>query len=83
MTPLDVVKTRLQAQQTATNKCFLYCNGLMDHLCPCDPNMPNQLKPEKRLNGTIVCTRKYFIELTLKYTHTYNECIHENINNCN
>ncbi|XP_011177471.2 probable mitochondrial glutathione transporter SLC25A40 [Zeugodacus cucurbitae] len=53
MTPLDVVKTRLQAQQTTTNKCFLYCNGLMDHLCPCDPNMPNQLKPEKRLNGTI------------------------------
>ncbi|XP_054730360.1 probable mitochondrial glutathione transporter SLC25A40 [Anastrepha obliqua] len=53
MTPLDVVKTRLQAQQTTTNKCFLYCNGLMDHICPCDPNMPNQLKPEKRLNGTV------------------------------
>ncbi|XP_067638992.1 solute carrier family 25 protein Shawn-like [Eurosta solidaginis] len=52
MTPLDVVKTRLQAQQSTANKCFLYCNGLMDHLCPCDPTMP-QLKPENRLNGTI------------------------------
>ncbi|KAL0271795.1 UNVERIFIED_CONTAM: hypothetical protein PYX00_008783 [Menopon gallinae] len=36
VTPLDVVKIRLQAQQKAVgNKCFLYCNGLMDHLCPC------------------------------------------------
>lgn len=36
VTPLDVVKIRLQAQQkTMNNKCFLYCNGLMDHLCPC------------------------------------------------
>lgn len=39
VTPLDVVKTRLQAQQRVllSNKCFLYCNGLMDHLCPCGP----------------------------------------------
>lgn len=40
MTPLDVVKIRLQAQQKAllSNKCYLYCNGLMEHLCPCgDP----------------------------------------------
>ncbi|XP_072950029.1 solute carrier family 25 protein Shawn-like isoform X1 [Epargyreus clarus] len=37
MTPLDVVKIRLQAQQKAllSNKCYLYCNGLMEHLCPC------------------------------------------------
>lgn len=37
VTPLDVVKIRLQAQQKAfmNNKCFLYCNGLMDHLCSC------------------------------------------------
>ncbi|XP_075578921.1 mitochondrial glutathione transporter SLC25A39 isoform X5 [Pelecanus crispus] len=52
MTPLDVVKIRLQAQRTpfskalpaqsvpwgtqqATWKCFLYCNGLMDHLYVC------------------------------------------------
>ncbi|KPM07485.1 Mitochondrial carrier protein-like protein 3 [Sarcoptes scabiei] len=34
VTPLDVVKTRLQAQQKEfmKNKCFLYCNGLMDHI---------------------------------------------------
>ncbi|TGZ58747.1 hypothetical protein CRM22_009458 [Opisthorchis felineus] len=36
MTPLDVIKIRMQSQGiTATNKCFLYCNGLMDHLCTC------------------------------------------------
>ncbi|KAK2713404.1 hypothetical protein QYM36_009316 [Artemia franciscana] len=37
VTPLDVIKIRLQAQQKAlmSNKCFIYCNGLMDHLCPC------------------------------------------------
>ncbi|KAH8312473.1 hypothetical protein KR044_010966, partial [Drosophila immigrans] len=32
MTPLDVIKTRMQSQQANSNKCFLYCNGLMDHL---------------------------------------------------
>lgn len=45
MTPFDVVKIRLQAQQKTqlSNKCFLYCNGLMDHLCPCiNPNGPGQ-----------------------------------------
>lgn len=37
VTPLDVVKIRLQAQQKNfyKNKCFLYCNGLMEHLCYC------------------------------------------------
>ncbi|XP_066984137.1 mitochondrial glutathione transporter SLC25A40-like isoform X1 [Macrobrachium rosenbergii] len=37
MTPFDVVKVRLQAQQRAELKrtCFLYCNGLMDHICNC------------------------------------------------
>ena len=34
MTPLDVVKTRLQAQDRLhAKKCFLYSNGIMDHLC--------------------------------------------------
>ncbi|XP_066138225.1 solute carrier family 25 protein Shawn-like isoform X1 [Euwallacea fornicatus] len=37
MTPLDVVKIRMQAQQKAANTCFLYCNGLMDHICSCQP----------------------------------------------
>lgn len=39
VTPLDVVKIRLQAQTKpsafARGKCFLYCNGLMDHMCAC------------------------------------------------
>nr|XP_046920361.1 solute carrier family 25 member 40-like isoform X2 [Dermatophagoides farinae] len=40
VTPLDVVKIRLQAQQKEfmKNKCFLYCNGLMDHVCYCLTN---------------------------------------------
>jgi len=39
MTPLDVVKIRLQTQQRKLlqNRCFLYCNGLMDHICVCTP----------------------------------------------
>uniref|UniRef100_A0A1L8DZQ1 Putative mitochondrial solute carrier protein n=1 Tax=Nyssomyia neivai TaxID=330878 RepID=A0A1L8DZQ1_9DIPT len=53
MTPLDVVKTRLQTQQKMllSNKCFLYCNGLMDHLCPCATN--GFVKKTPHLNGTI------------------------------
>ncbi|KAG8443196.1 hypothetical protein GDO86_011852 [Hymenochirus boettgeri] len=37
VTPLDVVKIRLQAQRKpfVKGKCFVYCNGLMDHLCLC------------------------------------------------
>ncbi|XP_053323302.1 probable mitochondrial glutathione transporter SLC25A40 [Spea bombifrons] len=37
VTPLDVVKIRLQAQSKpfSKGKCFVYCNGLMDHLCVC------------------------------------------------
>jgi len=35
MTPLDVVKIRLQSQERLySKKCFLYSNGLMDHICP-------------------------------------------------
>lgn len=56
VTPLDVVKIRLQAQQKAmlSNKCFLYCNGLMDHLCAC-PNGRGPLwaKGNGKFNGTI------------------------------
>jgi len=35
MTPFDVVKTRLQAQhkEFMRHKCYLYCNGLMEHVC--------------------------------------------------
>ena len=37
MTPLDVVKIRLQSQERMMHKgdCFVYRNGLMDHLCTC------------------------------------------------
>ncbi|CAG9801615.1 unnamed protein product [Chironomus riparius] len=50
MTPLDVVKTRLQVQDklVLSNKCYLYCNGLMDHLCPCTTSTNIQ-----KFNGTI------------------------------
>lgn len=54
VTPLDVVKIRLQAQQKAllSNKCYLYCNGLMEHLCPCGETawIPRRV----HFNGTIV-----------------------------
>lgn len=38
VTPLDVVKIRLQAQNSpfSKGKCFVYSNGLMDHLCVCE-----------------------------------------------
>ncbi|XP_011642375.1 LOW QUALITY PROTEIN: solute carrier family 25 member 40-like [Pogonomyrmex barbatus] len=56
VTPLDVVKIRLQTQQKAmlSNKCFLYCNGLMDHLCPCtNGKMPEWMRRNGKFNGTI------------------------------
>lgn len=43
MTPMDVVKIRLQQQHQPFPKgqCFYYHNGLMDHLCtPCENNKP-------------------------------------------
>lgn len=42
VTPLDVVKIRLQSQKKALVKGerFLYCNGLMDHLCTCENGGP-------------------------------------------
>ncbi|XP_015920975.1 mitochondrial glutathione transporter SLC25A40 [Parasteatoda tepidariorum] len=33
VTPLDVVKTRLQAQQKTSKRCFLYCNGFVEEFC--------------------------------------------------
>ncbi|KAL6440144.1 hypothetical protein ACFW04_003033 [Cataglyphis niger] len=56
VTPLDVVKIRLQTQQKAmlSNKCFLYCNGLMDHLCPCaNGKMPEWMKRNGKFHGTV------------------------------
>ncbi|KYB29088.1 Calcium-binding mitochondrial carrier protein Aralar1-like Protein [Tribolium castaneum] len=59
VTPLDVVKIRLQAQhrlsQNVSNKCFLYCNGLMDHFCGCTPNngQKHWFQRPGHFNGTI------------------------------
>ncbi|XP_071661268.1 mitochondrial glutathione transporter SLC25A40 isoform X3 [Patagioenas fasciata] len=38
VTPLDVIKTRLQAQSNpfSKGKCFVYSSGLMDHRCVCE-----------------------------------------------
>jgi solute carrier family 25 protein 39/40 len=58
MTPLDVVKIRLQAQNRIMHKgdCFVYRNGLMDHICTCS-NGPeswyNRKIPGGRYYGTI------------------------------
>ncbi|KAF2881073.1 hypothetical protein ILUMI_25094 [Ignelater luminosus] len=57
VTPLDVVKIRLQAQQKAMvkSKCFLYCNGLMDHICGCNSSGIHKHWFERpgHFNGTI------------------------------
>ncbi|XP_011163128.1 solute carrier family 25 member 40 isoform X2 [Solenopsis invicta] len=63
VTPLDVVKIRLQTQQKAmlSNKCFLYCNGLMDHLCPCsNGKMPEWMRRNGKFNGTVDTYNKKF-----------------------
>ncbi|KAG5336637.1 S2540 protein, partial [Acromyrmex charruanus] len=63
VTPLDVVKIRLQTQQKAmlSNKCFLYCNGLMDHLCPCtNGKMPDWMKRNGKFNGTFDTYNRQF-----------------------
>ncbi|KAJ1100824.1 hypothetical protein NDU88_005899 [Pleurodeles waltl] len=54
--PLDVVKIRLQAQTKpfTKGKCFVYCNGLMDHLCICDNgNSRIWYKAPSRFSGTM------------------------------
>jgi len=58
MTPLDVVKIRLQAQERLhARKCFLYSNGLMDHLCPRTNGDP----PSRALHtAQEICDCKWF-----------------------
>jgi hypothetical protein len=65
VTPLDVVKIRLQAQQKAmlSNKCYLYCNGLMDHICSCANGQggiseSNWIKANGKFRGTLVLSCK-------------------------
>ncbi|XP_059195549.1 probable mitochondrial glutathione transporter SLC25A40 [Centropristis striata] len=56
VTPLDVVKIRLQAQKTPfpKGKCFVYCNGLMDHICVCENgNSKAWYKASGHFNGTL------------------------------
>lgn len=51
-----MVKIRLQAQQKPPSKCFLYCNGLMDHFCGCGPGtfQKQWFQRPGHFNGTIV-----------------------------
>ncbi|XP_027703767.1 solute carrier family 25 member 40 isoform X3 [Vombatus ursinus] len=56
VTPLDVVKIRLQVQNNPYPKrrCFLYCNGLMDHLYFCDEGSNKAwYKKAGRFRGTL------------------------------
>ncbi|XP_049600537.1 mitochondrial glutathione transporter SLC25A39 isoform X1 [Syngnathus scovelli] len=74
VTPLDVVKIRLQAQQSPLHqaltrdaaswaavthpskwRCFLYCNGLMDHIYVCQnrSNCTSWYKPQTHFSGTL------------------------------
>ena len=58
MTPLDVIKIRLQAQNRLMHKgdCFVYRNGLMDHVCTCfngKESWYNRKIPGGRYTGTI------------------------------
>ncbi|XP_054284495.1 probable mitochondrial glutathione transporter SLC25A40 [Macrosteles quadrilineatus] len=53
MTPLDVVKTRLQMQQGNVNKFYFYCNGLTDHLCPTLPKEDVWYRKPSKFNGTL------------------------------
>ncbi|KAM7420784.1 hypothetical protein PAMA_015146 [Pampus argenteus] len=56
VTPLDVVKIRLQAQKNPfpKGKCFVYCNGLMDHICVCENgNSKAWYKAPGHFNGTL------------------------------
>uniref|UniRef100_A0A8C8FD01 Solute carrier family 25 member 40 n=1 Tax=Oncorhynchus tshawytscha TaxID=74940 RepID=A0A8C8FD01_ONCTS len=56
VTPLDVVKIRLQAQKSPfpKGKCFVYCNGLMDHTCVCTNGNANAwYKAPGHFNGTL------------------------------
>ncbi|KAL1490784.1 hypothetical protein ABEB36_013421 [Hypothenemus hampei] len=45
----------MQAQQKAINSCFLYCNGLMDHICTCQPTDPRNpwYKRPIQFSGTL------------------------------
>ncbi|EDV41854.1 uncharacterized protein Dana_GF17680 [Drosophila ananassae] len=63
MTPLDVIKTRMQLQHSSSNKCFFYSNGLMDHLFPCGSDgAPNILR--RRQKPQFTSTRDALIKIS-------------------
>ncbi|NXV71865.1 S2539 protein, partial [Atlantisia rogersi] len=73
VTPLDVVKIRLQAQRTPFSKgnpplgreggkCFLYCNGLMDHLYVCQNG--NSCTPWYKAPTCFTGTLDAFVKIT-------------------
>ncbi|NXS06954.1 S2540 protein, partial [Neodrepanis coruscans] len=56
VTPFDVIKTRLQAQRNPfpKGKCFVYSNGLMDHICVCEnENSKAWYKKPGHFKGTL------------------------------
>uniref|UniRef100_A0A671K1P4 Mitochondrial glutathione transporter SLC25A39 n=1 Tax=Sinocyclocheilus anshuiensis TaxID=1608454 RepID=A0A671K1P4_9TELE len=84
VTPLDVVKIRLQAQQTPLYqavasesrpwarvirpskwKCFLYCNGLMDHVYVCQnmSSCSSWYKTPTHFSGTVVRIHSHLSKL--------------------
>lgn len=69
VTPLDVVKIRLQAQQKTMlkNKCFLYCNGFIEDLCcTVHANGNTALSPSYwyRPSGHLTGTMDAFVKIT-------------------
>ncbi|ELV11228.1 Solute carrier family 25 member 39 [Tupaia chinensis] len=57
MTPLDVVKVRLQSQRpsVASGKCLLYCNGVLEplYLCPNGARCATWVQDPTRFTGTM------------------------------
>ncbi|NWT46918.1 S2540 protein, partial [Chroicocephalus maculipennis] len=69
VTPLDVIKTRLQAQTNpfSKGKCFVYSNGLMDHICVCENGDSKAwYKKPGHFKGTLVRTFYIYIKLYVK-----------------
>ena len=70
MTPLDVVKIRLQSQDMIRNKCFLYWNGITDHLCP---RVNGDPVPQVLVPSNPTCSAHEIILLAFQALHTAEE----------
>ncbi|XP_014775128.1 probable mitochondrial glutathione transporter SLC25A40 [Octopus bimaculoides] len=66
MTPLDVVKIRLQSQRQPLNRGqqFIYCNGLMEHMCTCTNGTNGKPLPWFSKPGHFSGTIDAFIKIT-------------------